>query len=156
MDETDKKLLNLVQKGLPVCDYPFHELAKELGISPGEVIERLERLKNMKIIRRIGAVFDAVRMGYTSCLFAMEVPEERFQAVAEAVNSFSGVTHNYKRSGALNMWFTLSSKSEEDKAAAVRSISEMTGIRKILEFPAVNRFKLNVFFDMENGNENDG
>lgn len=149
MDELDCKLLNLIQKGLPIVEFPFHKLAEDLGIGPDEVITRLEKLKKEGYIRRIGALLNTSKMGYTSALFAMEVPEAIFDYTASIVNSYNGVTHNYRREDSLNMWFTLTVRCEEEKRAVIEEIKQKTGIKKVYEFQAERLFKLNVFFDME-------
>jgi len=149
MDSTDKKLLNMMQRGLPICEFPFEEISKELGIGTQEVIERIEALKVNGFIRRIGAVFNTKKMGYKSVLIAMAVPEEKVIEAAEVINYYDGVTHNYLRDNHLNIWFTLSVRNNEEKMSIINEIIEKTGVDKLYEFPAEKHFKQEVFFDME-------
>lgn len=149
MDLTDKKLLNVMQKGLPICEFPFDKISKELGISTQEVINRIEVLKANGFIRRIGAVFNTKRMGYKSVLIAMAVPKEKVYETAEIINCYAGVTHNYHRENSINIWFTLSAKNEEEKRFIINEIKEKTGEDKLFELPAEKHFKQEVFFDME-------
>lgn len=149
MDELDKKLLNVMQKGLPICDFPFDKISQELGISTEEVIKRVEALKKKGFIRRIGAVFNTKKMGYQSVLIAMSVPKDKVYEAAEIINCYDGVTHNYHRENHLNIWFTLSSKNDEEKLSILNEITEKIGYGKLYEFPAEKYFKQEVFFDME-------
>lgn len=151
MDTIDRNLLNMVQKGIPIAEHPFHILAKELEIEPEEVVLRLENLKKEGYIRRIGGVFNSAKMGYSSMLFAMEVPEELFYETAGVINEYDGVTHNYRRSNRLNMWFTLTSSDVDERNRIIDYIQKRTGINKIFMFPAEKHFKLEVFFDMDGG-----
>ncbi|WP_081756859.1 AsnC family transcriptional regulator [Gorillibacterium massiliense] len=151
MDLVDRQLLNILQEGLPLTEYPYHDIAHSMGLSPDEVLDRLDRLKQSGYIRRIGGILNPAKIGYTSRLYAMEVPEERFRAAAEVVNGFRGVTHNYRRNGRLNMWFTLSAANEEDRISTIATILAHSGTDRIYDFPAERIFKLNVFFDMEKG-----
>ncbi|TCL70908.1 DNA-binding Lrp family transcriptional regulator [Hydrogenispora ethanolica] len=148
MDAIDRKLLNRVQAGLPLTEQPFHEVAEELGIAPDEVIQRLTALKEKGFIRRFGGLFNSRRLGYSSTLLAMAVPEERLDEVAAVINSFPGVTHNYRRQNRLNIWFTLATRDPSEKEVILGSIRFQTGLEP-MEFPAERIFKLNVFFDLE-------
>lgn len=149
MDPLDMKLMNRLQEGLPLNLNPYGLIAEELGITRTEVLTRICSLIEEGYIRRIGGAFDTRKMGYSSLLMGIRVPEDRFHATAEYVNGFSGVTHNYRRSGTLNMWFTLSVKSSDEKEALVRGLRERFSIDEIYEFPKLKSYKLHVFFDME-------
>jgi len=63
MDAIDRKLLNLIQEDFPITAAPFAEVASRLGIGEVEVLDRIGRLRERGIIRRIGAVFDLRRLG---------------------------------------------------------------------------------------------
>lgn len=149
MDALDMKLMNRLQQGLPLELNPYGILAEALGVSRAEVLERIRRLVAEGYIRRIGGAFDTRKMGYASVLMGARIPEERFYAAAAYVNGFSGVTHNYRRGGALNMWFTLSIKDPCEKEALIRGLKEQFAIEEIYEFHKQKSYKLQVFFDME-------
>ncbi len=112
LDATDRRVLNRMQDDLPLVSRPFAEVAAEIGLSEVELIERLARMRCEGVITRYGPFFDAEAMGGAFCLCAMAVPEDRFEAVAEAVNAHAEVAHNYARYHRLNMWFVLAT---EDK-----------------------------------------
>lgn len=149
MDPLDMKLMNRLQEGLPLELNPYGLIGEELGIPREEVLVRIRALVAQGYIRRIGGAFDTRKMGYSSVLMGAEVPEACFRAVADYVNGFTGVTHNYRRSGVLNMWFTLSTKSPDEKEALLRGLRERFSIEGIYEFPKLKSYKLQVFFDME-------
>ncbi len=58
MDEIDKKILNLIQDEFPLHKRPYGEIGKQVGINEKEAMERVQRLKDVGIIRRIGVVFE--------------------------------------------------------------------------------------------------
>jgi DNA-binding Lrp family transcriptional regulator len=58
MDTTDKNLLNEIQSDFPITPSPFLELGKRINITEKEVINRITRLKEEGIIRRIGGNFN--------------------------------------------------------------------------------------------------
>ncbi len=147
MDQIDKKILNIIQTGFPVEAEPFKVLGEQVGISEDDVLERIKKLKETGIIRRIGAVFDTRRLGFVSTLCAARVPEEKLKEFVEIVNSYPGVTHNYRRSHEYNVWFTCIASTEEKIKKTLMEISEKTDITDMLNMPAKRKFKINVSFD---------
>ncbi|MCL2669947.1 MAG: Lrp/AsnC family transcriptional regulator, partial [Syntrophaceae bacterium] len=113
-----------------------------------EVRERVSRLKERGIIRRIGAVFDPRKLGFASTLCAARVPEEKLWDFVEKVNAHSEVTHNYRRDHDYNVWFTLIAPGEEALAATIATIEAETGITDILSLRAVKTFKINAKFEV--------
>ncbi len=148
MDIIDRKLINLVQNGLPIESRPFLALAEELNIAEKEVIERLEVLKKHGYIRRIGGIFDSKKLGYVSTLCAISVPKEKVEEVSEIVNSYEEVTHNYIREHYYNMWFTLIASSKERIDTIIEDIKLKTSINELLNLPSVKLFKIKATFDV--------
>jgi len=148
MDETDRKLLNLIQQDFPIAAEPFAEFGVQLGISETDVLERIKRLKDQGIIRRIGAVFDLRKLHFVSALCAARVPEKKMGAFVAAVNAHPGVTHNYRRDHAYNVWFTLTAPDEEALAVAVDKLRQQTEQDELLVLRAVRTFKINVNFPL--------
>lgn len=155
MDAIDIKLINLLQKGIPLEKNPYAIIASQLGIGRLEVTERIKNLFEEGYIRRIGATFNNAGMGYTSVLFGLKVPDDVFDNVAEYVNSFKAVTHNYQRSGVLNMWFTFSAKDSDEKTHFLQGLQDSFKVMEIFEFPNLKNYKLNVFFEL-GGTEHNG
>ena len=149
MDTLDRKLMNLLQEGLPLQKDPYAVVAEQLGVTRREITERIEALLREGYIRRLGGAFDTRAMGYTSFLIGLRAPQEQFAEIAQMVNACPGVTHNYRRSGFLNMWFTLSVKSEAEKEAWLQQLREKFSLEDVFEFSKKKNFKLHVFFDME-------
>lgn len=149
MDAVDRALLNRLQEGLPLERDPYGLLAAEIGIPRLELLDRIRRLTESGRIRRLGGVFDAEAMGHTGVLVGAEVPEDVYREVAAFVGAIPGVTHNYRRPGVLNMWFTLTTESDDERERALLALRTRFGLPRVLEFPRIRGFKLRVFFDME-------
>jgi DNA-binding Lrp family transcriptional regulator len=147
MDDVDRQLLNTMQNEFPICEEPFIKIGEKLGICEKEVLDRVNKLKSDGIIRRTGGVLDSKHLGYKSSLLALRVPPEDIEMVAEFINQFPGVTHNYQRSHTYNLWFTLSASSLEKFNQIVEIIKIKTGIHDILELPAINIFQHEVKFN---------
>ena len=146
MDATDKKILNIIQKDFPIVEEPFAAVAEKTGITEKEVLERIKRLKREGIIRRIGAVFDSRKLGFVSTLCAARVPEERMKKFVEVVNSYPGVTHNYRRNHEYNVWFTFIAPDEDSLNRALTEIHKTTGVTDILDMRASRTFKIDASF----------
>lgn len=127
MDELDRAIVDLLQDGLEVCDRPFAAPAAAIGIEEEELVERLRRLREDGTLTRFGPMYDAERLGGAVTLAAMQVPAERFDAVAAEVNAFREVAHNYEREHALNMWFVLATETPDEIPEVVDAIAARTG-----------------------------
>ena len=145
MDSINKQILNIIQKDFPVVEEPFKAVADKVGLSEDEVLKRIKNLKEEGIIRRIGAVFDSKKMAYASTLCAANVPKEKLKKFVAVVNSYAGVTHNYRRNHEYNVWFTLIAPSVEEKERIIGQLREKAGV-EILELPAKKIFKIRVDF----------
>lgn len=139
LDATDRRILNALQEGFPLVPRPYAAAAAELGLTETALIGRLKAMRDSGVITRFGPFFDAAALGGAFCLCAMAVPEERFEAVAEAVNARPEVAHNYARAHQLNMWFVLATETPEGIEAAASAIEAGTGI-SVLRFPKLHEF----------------
>jgi len=148
MEETDKKILNILQKEFPLTEEPFCIVAKKCGISEEEVLARVQKMKNEGIIRRIGAVFDGAKLGRVSTLCAARVPEEKIELFVKKVNANKNVTHNYRRDDEYNIWFTVSAASAKKLESFLDEVKEKTGVTDILDMRAVRTFKINASFEL--------
>ncbi|MBZ0252018.1 MAG: Lrp/AsnC family transcriptional regulator, partial [Candidatus Methylomirabilis sp.] len=124
-DAVDNEVLNIIQTEFPVDPRPYKVLGEKVGLTEAEMIERVRALKQeKKIIRRIGASFERRKLGYVSSLVAAKVKEEGLNDFVKMVNGYSGVTHNYERDHAYNVWFTYIAETPEKLAADLRKIGE--------------------------------
>ncbi len=139
LDDLDRAIVNRLQDGIALIPRPFAAIAAELATSEDDLLARVQRLRAANVLTRFGPFFDAAAMGGAFCLCAMAVPPERFEAVAEMVNAFDEVAHNYEREHALNMWFVLATETPAGIDATARAIERATGIA-VHEFPKLEEF----------------
>ena len=148
MDDFDRKLLNEIQTGFPIAQRPFRDLGVRLDCSENEILRRIKRLKKQGVIRRIGGNFDSRRLGFTATLCAAKVADDKISRFVEAVNQYPEVTHNYLRGYPYNIWFTFVAHDSDMVQRYIEEIKEQTGVREILDLPAVKVFKIRVDFDL--------
>ena len=143
LDATDRAIINALQGDFPLVQEPFAAAAAPLGLDEAELLARLQTLLEQGTLTRFGPLFQIERLGGAFCLAAMAVPPEDFERVAEIVNGFPQVAHNYAREHRLNMWFVLATETPEGIAAAVAAIETATGLA-VLPFPKEREY----FVDM--------
>lgn len=127
MDELDRRIVNGLQGGFPLCERPFAEAALHLGVSEEDLIARIRDLLQAGVLTRFGPLYDAERLGGAFSLCAMSVPEEDFERVAALVNAHPEVAHNYERSHRLNMWFVVAADDAARIEPLIRTIERETG-----------------------------
>jgi siroheme decarboxylase len=155
LDETDKRLMNLLQSSFPLDPEPFALVASEAELETADVLARTERLLEGRIIREITPIFDTRALGYESMLVAAKVDAENPQRAARIVNSHPGVSHNYLRTHDFNLWFTIATPpdSELGLAGTLDLLMEETGAVSMRQLPTLTLFKINMNLEMEQGTE---
>lgn len=134
LDDTDRRIVNALQGGFPLCDEPYREVAASLGLTEEDLLSRLRGLLECKVLTRFGPMYQIERLGGAFVLAALKVPESDYERVAGIVNAFPEVAHNYRREHALNMWFVLATETPAGIAAAVAKIEVATGLA-VFAFP---------------------
>ncbi len=148
MDELDGAIVNGLQDGIAIAERPFAAPAARLGTSEAEVIARLERLLSEGVLSRFGPMYDAEKLGGALCLCAMTVPAEHFERVAEQVNGFSEVAHNYEREHALNMWFVLATETPGQIDRTIAAIEQRTGL-SVLRLPKLEEYYVGLKLEVQ-------
>jgi len=139
MDDIDKAIINTLQNGFPVCESPYQQVAEQLGLAEAVLIERLEKLLKNGTLSRFGPMYHAEAMGGALTLAAVKAPETHFLEVADIINSFPEVAHNYARNHVLNMWFVIATETPERIEKVIQSIEEKTGL-SVYNMPKLNEY----------------
>ena len=148
LDAVDAALVDGYQSDFPVVERPFHVVGEELGIDESAALERVRRLRDRGIFRRFGAVLNPPVIG-SSTLAAVSVPEARFEAVAEIINGYRQVNHNYRRDHEWNMWFVVTAASREKRDSILAEIEERTGCA-VLNLPMLTDYYIDLEFPVVN------
>jgi siroheme decarboxylase len=155
LDDTDRRLMNLLQSSFPLQREPFELIASEAELALDEVMTRTQRLLDERIIREITPIFDTRAVGYSSMLVAAKVDSENPQRAARIVNSHPGVSHNYLRTHDFNLWFTIATPPESELGleGTLEVLMRKTGAESMRELPTLTLFKINMNLEMEGGTE---
>ncbi|MDQ4129691.1 MAG: AsnC family transcriptional regulator [Actinomycetota bacterium] len=153
LDELDKELLNLMQSAFPLEPRPYLRVAETAGVSEEEVLRRVRRLIDERIIRHVTPIFDTRVLGYQSMLVAARVDADNPHRAAGAINRHPGVTHNYLRNHAFNMWFTIAVEPDSrlglDRTLEV--LAEEAGAESMRQLPTLKLFKIRMDLEMQGG-----
>ena len=147
IDDIDKEIIKILQDNFPLTSRPYLEAAKKIGISEEEVLERIKRLKELGVVRRISANIRHRLVGIkANAMVAWKVPKEKVEEVGKMLASFSEVTHCYEREIVPNKWefnvFTMiHGYSKDEVEEIVRKISEKVGIKDYIMLYSVKEYK---------------
>lgn len=147
MDNLDRNIINELQGGFPICDHPYAEVAQNLGTTEAELIARLSKMEQEKVLSRFGPMYHAERMGGGLTLAALEVPDNLYEKVTEMVNAFPEVAHNYAREHTLNMWFVIATEKPERVAEVIDEIEIQTGL-PVYNMPKQQEFFIGLKFEV--------
>jgi DNA-binding Lrp family transcriptional regulator len=169
LDTTDRQLLNALQAGVPLVARPFAAIGKALGLDEDDILLRIRRLKAdcadpadernahtqvgshpRGLIRQISAIFDSRTLGYQSTLVAARLDPQKLDAAAAIISAHPGVSHNYSRDHAFNLWYTLAVPVDSALGleATVHRLHELSGALSTRMLPTVRVFKIGVKLDM--------
>ncbi|MBW1771482.1 MAG: AsnC family transcriptional regulator [Deltaproteobacteria bacterium] len=124
IDETDKKVIALIQGDLPMDPRPFSVLAKRLGMEEEEFLARIQRLKEQGVIRRFGATLRHQEAGFSSnAMVAWLVPEDRIESVGKTMAGFRQVSHCYHRRPNRDWKYNLYTMIHADDRAACHQLA---------------------------------
>lgn len=145
MDTIDRAIINRLQDGFPVVAEPFAAVAAELDLAENDLIGRVQKLLDEKVLTRFGPMYHAERLGGALSLAAMKIPVQDYERVAGVVNALPEVAHNYEREHALNMWFVLATETAEAQHAAIEQIERESGYH-VYNMPKLDEYFVELKF----------
>ncbi|KWR89583.1 Lrp/AsnC family transcriptional regulator [Cupriavidus sp. IDO] len=144
LDDLDRRIVNALQRGLPLTPRPYADAARPLGIDEATLLGRLQSLLRRGVLTRFGPLYQIERAGGRFVLCACHAPAERLEAVIGAINAHPEVAHHYARTHYLNLWFVLAVGHAADVAPALHRIAADAGV-EILPFPKEREFFVNLY-----------
>ncbi len=152
LDSIDTRILDQIQTEFPLVAEPYREIARRVGASEEEVLRRIEALGTppRPVIRQISAIFDSKALGYQSTLVAAMVDESRIDEAAAVINQHPGVSHNYRRNNAFNLWYTLAvpPHSRLGLGKTLEILHRLSGSKSTRMMPTLRLFKIGVKLDL--------
>src|SRR4051795_8070490 len=144
-----------MQGSFPLEERPYAAVAELAGVTEPEVLSRVQRLIDHRIIRQVTPIFDTRVLGYQSMLVAAKVDADNPHRAAKIINSHPGVSHNYLRNHEFNLWFTIA--TEPDSRLGLEGtldvLAEETGAESVRQLPTIKLFKIRMDLEMEGGTD---
>ena len=144
LNQLEQNIINRYQKGFPLCSRPYKVIADELNSSEDDVISAILTLDKAGMLSRVGAVFNHKKAG-SSTLAALAVPEHELDDMAEIVNQFEQVNHNYGREHHYNLWFVVTAHDDQALTDVINSIERLTGYQ-VLVLPMEASYHIDLAF----------
>lgn len=155
LDELDKRLLNLMQGQFPIAPRPYQHVAAKAEMTEDEVMARVQRLLDERIIRQVTPIFDTRALGYSSMLVAAKVDPEHPWRAANVINAHPGVSHNYLRNHEFNIWFTIATEPDSKLGleGTLQALAHEAGAESVRQLPTLKLFKIRMDLEMEAGTD---
>jgi len=146
LTELQQSIINRYQKGFPLCSQPYKEMAEQLNSSEQDVLSAMVALDEAGILSRIGPVFNHKKAG-ASTLAALAVPEDSLDEIANIVNQFEQVNHNYAREHSYNLWFVVTASDDMALKQVITDIEQLTGYQ-VLVLPMEASYHIDLAFNI--------
>jgi len=147
--ELKDSLLNDYQRDFPLVTRPFDQIAKAHNTNASTVINALKSLIVGGLVTRVGPVFRPNTIG-VSTLAAMRVPADTLEVVADLINQYSEVNHNYEREHAYNLWFVATAPNKQHLESTLCDIEKKSGI-DVMRLPLVKEYHIDLGFNLSVG-----
>ncbi|HKJ50732.1 MAG TPA: Lrp/AsnC family transcriptional regulator [Gammaproteobacteria bacterium] len=133
IDELDRKIVQATQAGLPLEAEPYTVVAHECGCDTPTLLQRMRRMLERGVIRRIGAIPNHYKLGLKgNGMSVWDVDDSRLPELGARVGRLDFVSHCYERPRHPPLWpynlFAMIHGQDRDEVdAKVEQVAEMLG-----------------------------
>lgn len=146
LDRPDLELLRELQVRFPLCERPFAEMGRRVGLGEEETLHRVRRLASAGVILRVAPLFPPEVVGWRSTLLGIKVLPGREPEVAERLAGIPWTTHLYEREDDWRIWAALVGPDDAALAAARRDVAAREDVEAVAELPADRAYKVSAVF----------
>ena len=105
IDAIDRRIIAATQQGLPLTPRPYATIAEQLGLDSRDVMQRMQRMLENGVIRRIGAVPNHYALGFRgNGMSVWDVPDKYIKEAGQTIGALDFVSHCYHRPRHLPAW----------------------------------------------------
>ena len=146
IDETARRIIASVEEGFPDSATPYEDVARALGLEVGELLSRLEGMRESGILRATRAVLDQRLLGLEgNVLAAWAVGEERVDEVGRLFSLRPEVSHCVLRECArdwpYNLYTMIHAGTPARARAIVRELAEASGVTEHVALETLKELK---------------
>ena len=133
LSDVERRVLAILQCGLPSSRNPYRDIAEQAGIEVEELLSILRKWKEQGILRRIGAIVNHFKVGLgAGAMVVWRVPPERIKEIGRMLAGFEQVSHAYERrtteNWPYNLYTMVHATSPQEAGETVRRMSEACGV----------------------------
>ncbi|MCK5000115.1 MAG: hypothetical protein KAS23_11280 [Anaerohalosphaera sp.] len=146
LSELEKKVLSVIQHGMPLTLTPYKDMADQLGVSVDDVLGVIKGWKEAGQLRRVGAIVNHFRVGLAgAAMVVWRVEEDRVEEVGKQLASFAEVSHAYERPKSdawpYNLYTMVHGDDMAEVERTVASMSEVCGVDDYSQLETVRELK---------------
>jgi DNA-binding Lrp family transcriptional regulator len=133
LDTLDLAIVRFTQVGLPLVPRPYHQVARQVGGTPAQVMQRLQRMLDLGVIRRIAAVPNHYAIGYvTNGMSVWDVEDAQVDELGGTLARSGLVSHCYLRTRhppqwPYNLFAMVHGRDRSEAEAKLRTIAGILG-----------------------------
>lgn len=133
IDELDRRIVQATQSGLALQTAPYTEVAGACNCDTQTVLQRMQRMLERGVIRRIGAIPNHYRLGLrANGMSVWDVSDKKLQELGARVGRLDFVSHCYERPRHLPLWpynlfAMVHGHDREEVTSKIDQISELLG-----------------------------
>ena len=133
LSEDERKILAVIQRGLPLSTTPYKDMAAKIGIETSVLLEKLKQWQREGKLRRIGAIVNHFKVGLESgAMVTWKVESGRVDEVGRIFAEQKAVSHAYERrvteNWPWNIYTMVHAKSPGEAREIIRKMSETCGV----------------------------
>ena len=98
VDEVDKKIIKALETDIPLTLNPYQQIAADLNIEQAELLRRLQKLKERKILKRVSGILHHRDSGYqANGMFVCHFNKKEIDKAGQEISKLEAVSHCYQR-----------------------------------------------------------
>jgi DNA-binding Lrp family transcriptional regulator len=135
IDNVDQQLIATIQSGLPLVSRPYEVIAQQLNVTEQEVIERLTRLKQQGLIKRLGIIVKHRELGYcANAMIVLNIPDHRVEQLGRQIGQLKFINLCYQRprrsaEWPYNLYCMVHGKTREKVLQQIDQLVEVFGLK---------------------------
>ncbi len=105
LDDINHQILTVMENGLDICHNPYAKIAKAVNIDEKILLQRLQKMLDDGILKRMGIVVRHHELGYNAnAMIVWDIPDDMVENIATSIAVEGFITLCYQRPRQLPDW----------------------------------------------------
>ncbi len=132
LTETERRVLQVLQNGMPTTLTPYQDMARQAGITTDGLLDLLRKWRQDGIVRRVGAVVNHFRLGLDAgAMVVWNIPPQRLHETGQLFAGFEQVSHAYERATTehwpYDLYTMVHGRTDEEVRRTVEAMATVAG-----------------------------